>query len=221
MKKKNRKKNVQCDKLYVFIVDLRDFMLARDENTLLTERELAAKMANDMIVSLTFQDEREHNHIALLGLREDGVSHEGCQDELVSTAAVYQSNVKGSNIREFSYNDGLVKMNFPFWLQAPFEGGRIISSDSSHEALSLYEVVFGIISKWQNRPIDLLLVTKKDSAPDLDAFKKFATYLKTNGFPQIGWGIMDTSEWRVFDPIANHFSALETAPTTKKRKGKG
>ena len=36
MKKKTRKKNVQCDKLYVFIVDLRDFMLARDENTLLT-----------------------------------------------------------------------------------------------------------------------------------------------------------------------------------------
>ena len=218
-RKASKKKNLG-DTLHVFIVDLRDFMLARDENTLFTERELAAKMVNDMILSLTFQDESEHKHIALLGLRGDGVSHEGCQDELVSTAAIYQRNVKGSNIREFSYNDGLVKMNFPFWLQAPFEGGRIITSDSSHEALSLYEVVFGIISKWKNRPIDLLLLTKKDSAPDLDAFKKFATYLKMNGFTQLGWGILDTSEWRVFDPIAHHFISLETVPITKKRKGK-
>ena len=220
MAKKTRAKKVQCDKLYVFVVDLRDFMLARDENTLCTERELAAKMVNDMIVSLTFQDDNEHKHIALLGWREGGVSHEGCQEDFVSTAATYQCHVKGSNVREFSSSNGLVKMNFPFWLQAPFEGGRIISSDSSREALSLYEVVLGIISKWQNRPVDLFLVTKKDCAPDLDTFKKFASYLKTNGFPQLGWGILDTSEWRMFDPIAHHFASLETVPKAKKKRGK-
>lgn len=213
MTRKARAKKVQSDKLHVFVVDLRDFMLARDENTLCTERELAAKMVNDMIVSLTLQDEDEHKHIALLGLRDAGVSHEGCQEDLVSTAAAYWCHVKGSNVREFSSSDGLVKMNFPFWLQAPFEGVRIISSESSREALSLYEVVFGVISKWQDHPIDLIWVTKIECAPDLDAFKKFAVYLKTNGFPQIRWGVLDTSEWRMFDPIV-HFIPLET--TTKK-----
>lgn len=220
MTKKTRVEKVQSDKLHVFVVDLRDFMLARDENTLCTERELAAKMVNDMIVSLILQGEDEHTHIALLGMRDDGVSHEGCQEDLVSIASAYRCHVKGSNVREFSSSDGLVKMNFPFWLQAPFEGGRIISSDSSGEALTLYEVVFGIISKWQNRSIDLILVTKEDYAPDLDAFKKFAIHLRTNGFPQLEWGILDSSKWRMFDPIAHHFISLETVPTAKKKRGK-
>lgn len=186
-------KKTQNDKLYIQLIELRDFMLTHDENTWYTERELAARIVNNMIASKAFSDEREHRHFAVLGLRESGISNEGCQEKLVSSASTFGSNVKGYSVREFSNGKGGVfKMNCPAWLQAPFEDEKIISD-------SWYKTVLEIVTKWGNRPATVILVTKKDRAPNLDVFKEYMSTLVANKFPKLEWVIIDTSEWKMFE----------------------
>ena len=215
MKKNSSPRKDNNDKLSIFLVDLREFMLARDDDTLCTDRELAARIVNGMIMGLAVRDDAEHRHIALLGMQGDGgVSHEGCQKDIVSTAKDYNCHVKGVNVREFVTANGLRKLNCPIWLQAPFEDGKAISVDADFEAPLWQYVIFDTLSKWQKRPVDLIFVTSKNRVPDLDAFMDFMSTLVTKGFPQLEWGIIDTSEWRRFDPIVN-FMPLETTSTTK------
>lgn len=220
MKKSSSQRKTNIDKLSIFLVDLREFMLARDDNTLCTERELAARIVNGMIMGLAVRDDAEHRHIALLGMQENGgVSHEGCQKDIVSTAKDYNCHVKSVNVREFLTGNGLCKLNCPTWLQVPFEDGSPISLDADPKAPLWQYVIFDILSKWQKCPVNLIFVTSKNRVPDLDAFMDFMTTLVTNGFPQLEWGIIDTSEWRMFDPIVN-FMPLETTSTTKVKGGK-
>lgn len=194
MSKKSGMKK-QEDKLYIHLVDLRSFMMFHDEATLCTGRELAARIANGMITSLATGKERVHKHIAVLGLRDNGISHEGCQKEIVCPAASYMNQVKNVCVREFSDgNGGIFKVNCPIWLQAPFEDEKIISD-------SLFEVTNEIISKWGKCPVSFVLITKKDGAPDLDAFEEFMSNLVRDMFPQLQWGVVDVSEWKMFDPF--------------------
>ena len=215
MTKKTRAKKVQSDTLHVFVVDLREVMLARDDDTLCTERELAARIVNGMMMSLAVRDDAEHTHVALLGMQGDGgVSHEGCQKDIVSTAKDYNGHVKGVNVREFLTGNGICKLNCPIWLQAPFEDGTAIALDADLKAPLWQYAIFDILSKWQKHPVNLVFVTSKNRVPDLDAFMDFMSTLVTNGFPRLEWGVIDTSEWRMFDPIV-HFIPLETTDTAK------
>lgn len=222
MKKNSSKMNGNNDKLTIFLVDLREFMLARDKDTLCTERELAARIVNGMIMGLAVRDDAAHRHIALLGMQGNGgVSHEGCQKDIVSTAKDFNCHVKGVNVREFLTGNGLCKLNCPTWLQAPFEDGTVISLNADLKAPLWQYVIFDILSKWQKHPVNMILVTSKNRMPDLETFMDFMSSLVTNGFPQLEWGVIDTSEWRMFDPIVN-FLPLETKTQngTKTRKGK-
>lgn len=220
MKKNSSQKKGNNDKLTIFMADLRKFMLARDDDTLCTERELAARIVNGMIMGLAMRDDAAHRHIALLGMQGDGgVSHEGCQKDIVSTAKDYNCHVKGVNVREFLAENGLCKLNCPTWLQAPFDDGMPLSLDADPKTPLWQYVILDILSKWQKCPANLIFVTSKNRVPDLDAFMDFMTTLVTNGFPQLEWGIIDTSEWRMFDPIVN-FMPLETTSATKVKGGK-
>lgn len=188
------KKNSQ-EELYIHLVDLRNFMLARDESTCCTKRELAARIVNGMITSLTFSAEKAHNNIAVLGVRDDGVSNEGCQSAFVCTAETYRCRVKCSWPREFSDGKGgLFKVNCPIWLQAPFEDGEIISD-------SVPKVLDEIVSKWRDRSITVVFITSKERAPDLDVFTDYMVKLVEGGFPRCHWGFVDVSEWKMFDPF--------------------
>lgn len=59
------KKN-QKDKLYIQLVELREFMLTHDENTWSTERELAARIVNSMIASMAVRDDCAHKFFPFL-----------------------------------------------------------------------------------------------------------------------------------------------------------
>lgn len=222
MRKNYSRKTESNDKLTIFMVDLREFMLARDDDTLFTERELAARIVNSMIMSLTLRNDDEHRHIVLLGMHDDNsVSNEGCQQDLVTTAADYKCHIRGVNVREFSTATGLCKLNCPFWLQAPFDDGKIISLNADTETPLWHAVVFDLISKWQKLPVNFIFVTSKNRVPDLESFMDFMSTLVTNGFPQLEWGVIDTSEWRMFDPIMNFMPVeAKTQNNKKKRKGK-
>lgn len=186
------KKN-QKDKLYIQLVELREFMLTHDENTWSTERELAARIVNSMIASMAVRDDCAHKFFSILGLRESGVTNEGCEEDLISSADTYNSHVKSHFVREFSDgNGGLFKVNSPVWLQAPFEDEKIVS-DSWLKAIS------EIVSKWGDRPVAVILVTKKNRAPNLEEFEEFMSALVANKYPKLEWGIVDTSEWKTFE----------------------
>jgi len=206
------KKN-QKDKLYIQLVELREFMLTHDENTWSTERELAARIVNSMIASMAVRDDCAHKYFSILGLRESGVSNEGCQEDLISSADTYNSHVKSHFVREFSDgNGGLFKVNSPVWLQAPFEDGKVISD-------SWFKVVFEIMSKWGNRPAAVTLVTKKERALNLNVFEEFMTTLVASKYPKLEWGVVDTSEWKNFELFKpTDISNTETKGGSKKRK---
>lgn len=186
-------KNNQKDKLYIQLIELREFMLTHDENTLSTERELAARIVSSMIASMAVRDDCAHKFFSILGLRESGVTNEGCEEDLISSADTYNSHVKSHFVREFSDgNGGLFKVNSPVWLQAPFEDEKIVS-DSWLKAIS------EIVSKWGDRPVAVILVTKKNRAPNLEEFEEFMSALVANKYPKLEWGIVDTSEWKTFE----------------------
>lgn len=181
-------------KLYVHLVDLRNYMMFRDAATLCTGRELAARIANSMVFRLATGEESAYKHIAVLGLRDNGISNEGCQQEIVCPAASYPRSVKGVCEREFSDGSGGVfKLNSPIWLQTPFENEKIIAD-------SLFEVVYEIISKWGNHPVTVVLITQKDGYRYLNTFEEFMSIVKDK-FPQLQWGVVDVSEWKMFDPL--------------------
>lgn len=101
--------------------------------------------------------------------------------------------MKSHFVREFSDgNGGLFKVNSPVWLQAPFEDEKIVS-DSWLKAIS------EIVSKWGDRPVAVILVTKKNRAPNLEEFEEFMSALVANKYPKLEWGIVDTSEWKTFE----------------------
>ena len=95
-------KKAQKEELFIHLIDLRDFMFTHDENTWCTERELAARIVNNMIMSLSLNDRGKHKYVSVLGLRECGVSNEGCQEDLICSADTYRSKVKKVIVREFA-----------------------------------------------------------------------------------------------------------------------